>query len=93
MFSAPSVSADGGFEAPAEVAVLFDGPAVELSAPTVHWIFITPTRARTGCGIMAASYDRSTRLATTEAGDLICCSLDVHSDTVTCHACRDAISR
>lgn len=57
----------------------------------VHWIHITPSRARTGCGIYISSYERSTRLAATDAGEQLSCSIDVYSDSVTCQACKDAI--
>lgn len=66
-------------------------PAINAAAALVHWIFVTTTRARTGCGIYALSYERSTRLATTEAGDQLCCSLDIYCESVTCKACKEAI--
>lgn len=71
-------------------------PAPVIAQPSgdasiVHWIHVTPTRARTGCGIYASSYEMSTRLATSEAGGQLSCSLDAFSDRVTCQACREAI--
>jgi hypothetical protein len=72
-------------------AIPTPAPPIEADTPLVHWIFVTTTRARTGCGIYASSYDRSTRLARTETGDTFQCSLDAYSDTVTCRACKEAI--
>lgn len=66
-------------------------PAPDTAAPLIHWIHITPARARTGCGIYASSYDRSSRLATIQSGEQLSCSLDVYSDSVTCQACKEAI--
>jgi hypothetical protein len=67
------------------------GPSIDVAAPVVHWIVVTTHRARTGCGIIASSYDLSSRMATTEAGQSVCASLDVYSDRVTCRACKEAI--
>ncbi len=75
------------FSAPPAPVVL---PASD-DLPLVHWMHVTPLRARTGCGIYASSYDLAARLATTEAGETLSCSLDVYSDRVTCQACKDAI--
>lgn len=76
---------------------LFTSPAPAPVVPSidetqiVHWIHVTPTRARTGCGIYVSSYERSTRLTTTDAGERLFCSLDAYSDSVTCQACRSAL--
>lgn len=70
---------------PAPVAAPDSGEAV------IHWIVVTTTRARTGCGIICSSYDLKTKLATTDAGETISCSLDVYSERVTCEACRSAL--
>ncbi|WP_158669955.1 hypothetical protein [Bradyrhizobium guangdongense] len=76
---------------------LFDFPASPAAAAAVeqgdlvHWIVVTTKRARTGCGIIAVSYDLSTRLAMTDAGEALSCSLDIYSERVTCKACREAI--
>lgn len=63
----------------------------DIAPSTVHWLVVTTKRARTGCGIIASSYQMSTHFAVCEDGAEIFCSLDVYSDKVTCNACKEAI--
>jgi len=63
----------------------------DVAPSTLHWLVVTTKRARTGCGIIASSYQMSTRIAICEDGAEICCTLDAYSDKVTCQACKEAI--
>ena len=75
-----------------ERAEQFVGP-LEPDAAPVHWIVISPARARTACGIVAASYSLATRLAVpVEGGDGIACTHDFFDGTVTCRRCREVAS-